>query len=326
VGPKDRRADPRRRQAARAPSRAGAARTSGADRGDRATKIPAPPTDCLSPIGEDAGPGRPEEGGRGRLLHRGHAPAGRLPRQPVPDRGGPGLRRAAARRRAGRRCCASPTACRCSTSSRPAPSPRRADQQLAQLRPAAEQGRAAHRPAGDPGAHRLGVGAVHEREQGSRRHYPEIIKEIKLGAAGVRPPPGLAHPPRPAREGRAQEASYIEKYIPHIGIALQEILASPTSSAPRSSSTLRCSTDASSSRKPSRRSAAMADMVRRRRRHDRRARPAPDARDAPPPAPRRSLNNVSYDAKTGYFKLKGKQEGAHADRQHGQDLRPDAAR
>jgi DNA topoisomerase-6 subunit B len=56
-------------------------------------------------------------------------------------------------------------------------------------------------------------------------HYPEIIKEIKLGLqeAGRRL---HRHIRREVRQREAmQKQSYIQKYIPHIGDALQEILA-----------------------------------------------------------------------------------------------------
>jgi DNA topoisomerase-6 subunit B len=55
--------------------------------------------------------------------------------------------------------------------------------------------------------------------------YPEILKEIKLG---------LQHCARKLAHHLSQQAhlrqeydrrSYIEKYLPHVGIALQEILA-----------------------------------------------------------------------------------------------------
>jgi DNA topoisomerase-6 subunit B len=55
-------------------------------------------------------------------------------------------------------------------------------------------------------------------------HYPEILKELKLvlqecGRAAGR------HIRRVKREKEAErKRSYIEKYLPHIGIALQEIL------------------------------------------------------------------------------------------------------
>ena len=55
-------------------------------------------------------------------------------------------------------------------------------------------------------------------------HYPEIIKEIRLGLqeAGRRL---QRHIRRRVREREAeQKQSYIQKYIPHIGDALQEIL------------------------------------------------------------------------------------------------------
>ena len=56
-------------------------------------------------------------------------------------------------------------------------------------------------------------------------HYPEIIKEIKLALQECGR--GLARYIRKgAREqDEAKKRSYIEKYIPHIGIALREILS-----------------------------------------------------------------------------------------------------
>ena len=54
--------------------------------------------------------------------------------------------------------------------------------------------------------------------------YPEIVKEIKLALQDVGRKLGL-YIRRGLREADAEKkASYIEKYIPHIGIALQEIL------------------------------------------------------------------------------------------------------
>jgi DNA topoisomerase-6 subunit B len=55
-------------------------------------------------------------------------------------------------------------------------------------------------------------------------HYPEIIKEIKLALQECG-----RHLARYIRRGarerdEAKKRSYIEQYIPHIGIALQEIL------------------------------------------------------------------------------------------------------
>jgi len=55
-------------------------------------------------------------------------------------------------------------------------------------------------------------------------HYPEIVKEIRLGLqeAGRRLGSHISRRRREADEGKKR--SYIQKYIPHIGIALQEIL------------------------------------------------------------------------------------------------------
>jgi DNA topoisomerase VI subunit B len=55
-------------------------------------------------------------------------------------------------------------------------------------------------------------------------HYPEIIKEIRLGLleAGRRVALHIGRLRRDREEGK--RFSYIQKYIPHVGIALQEIL------------------------------------------------------------------------------------------------------
>ncbi|HUT34259.1 MAG TPA: DNA topoisomerase VI subunit B [Planctomycetota bacterium] len=56
-------------------------------------------------------------------------------------------------------------------------------------------------------------------------HYPEIIKEIKLALQACGRKMSL-HIKRRRREAEAErKRSYIEKYIPHIGIGLREILA-----------------------------------------------------------------------------------------------------
>lgn len=56
-------------------------------------------------------------------------------------------------------------------------------------------------------------------------HYPEVIKEIRLALMEAGRRLGM-HIRRVRREGEEhKKRSYIQKYIPHIGIALQEILA-----------------------------------------------------------------------------------------------------
>jgi len=55
-------------------------------------------------------------------------------------------------------------------------------------------------------------------------HYPEIIKEIRLALQGCGRRMSL-HVKRRRREAEAErKRSYIEKYIPHIGIGLREVL------------------------------------------------------------------------------------------------------
>jgi len=55
-------------------------------------------------------------------------------------------------------------------------------------------------------------------------HYPEIIKEIKLALQEVGRKLGIFIRKRKKAEFESQKKSYIEKYLPHIGIGLKEIL------------------------------------------------------------------------------------------------------
>ncbi len=69
-------------------------------------------------------------------------------------------------------------------------------------------------------------------------HYPEIIKEIRLGLqeCGRRLSIHLNRRRREADE--LKKRSYIEKYIPHVAIALQEILGFDDKERDRTVSTL----------------------------------------------------------------------------------------
>ena len=60
-------------------------------------------------------------------------------------------------------------------------------------------------------------------------HYPEIIKEIKLALQECGRKMGQHINFRKRQAEAERKKSYIEKYIPHIGIALQEILSLPDS-------------------------------------------------------------------------------------------------
>jgi len=55
-------------------------------------------------------------------------------------------------------------------------------------------------------------------------HYPEIIKEIKLALQDVGRKLGIFIRKRQKAKYESEKKSYIEKYIPHIGIGLKEIL------------------------------------------------------------------------------------------------------
>ena len=70
-------------------------------------------------------------------------------------------------------------------------------------------------------------------------HYPEIMKEIRLAIQECGRRLSL-HIRRGLREKEAdRKRSYIEKYIPHIGIALKEILALSDAEEARVVTTLR---------------------------------------------------------------------------------------
>ena len=55
-------------------------------------------------------------------------------------------------------------------------------------------------------------------------HYPEIIKEIKLALQECGRKLGMHISARKREAEDERKRSYIEKYIPHIGIALKDIL------------------------------------------------------------------------------------------------------
>jgi len=69
------------------------------------------------------------------------------------------------------------------------------------------------------------VGAVHLGVEGGDRRLPEILKELKLALQECGRDVGR-HISRRRREADAEKKkSYIETYLPHVGIALAEILA-----------------------------------------------------------------------------------------------------
>ena len=97
--------------------------------------------------------------------------------------------------------------------------------ELAGLWLASVEGRAANRADGHPGPCRIGLGALTEESKEAIEPYPEILKEIKLGLQQCARK--LAHYLHHEMHLRQEydRRTYIEKYLPHIGIALQDILA-----------------------------------------------------------------------------------------------------
>jgi DNA topoisomerase-6 subunit B len=56
-------------------------------------------------------------------------------------------------------------------------------------------------------------------------HYPEIVKDLRLGLMEVGRKLGAHIRHRRRADAEAKKKGYIDKFIPHIGIALKEILA-----------------------------------------------------------------------------------------------------
>jgi DNA topoisomerase-6 subunit B len=69
-------------------------------------------------------------------------------------------------------------------------------------------------------------------------HYPEIIKEIKLGLQDCGRRLGIFLRRRRREQDEEKKRSYIEKYIPHVAIALQEILGLSDAARERTIATL----------------------------------------------------------------------------------------
>ena len=188
-------------------------------------KILAPPTACLSPIGEDL-----LEAG---LTQRIGADFAAITRPPSVYRGNPfqvevGLAYGGpCRRKSHWSSTASPTGCPCSTSSPPAPSPSRSCPSTGA--PGLQQSRGAlpHRPL-VLFVHVVSVWVPFTSESKEAvASYPEIMRDIRLALmeVGRRLGAFVRHRRRTADE--MKKRTYIEKYIPHIGDALQQILGFP---------------------------------------------------------------------------------------------------
>ena len=166
------------------------------------TKIMAPPSNCHLAHRREGDPPRPLQADQGRVLHRGHPPARRVPRQSVRDRGGARLRargRSRRRRPPRRARCRSPRARsgRTTASSRASSATRTASRSSTSSRPA-RPSRRCWRPPGattaspSPGApsrpgpmvifvHMASVWVPFTSESKEAiADYDEIRKEIKL--------------------------------------------------------------------------------------------------------------------------------------------------
>ena len=166
-------------------------------------------------------PPRPLQADQGRLLHRGDTAAFGLPRQPVHHRGGTGLRQGAgpgggdAGRAGGPACRGRGEGRRRRARARhPLRQPRpaalpavrlrdvqgRARDRLAELRRGPVPGRPPRRAHGDLRPHGLGLGAVHQRVEGSDRRLRRDPQRDQARAAGVRA--AARRVPAPARAGQ----------------------------------------------------------------------------------------------------------------------------
>ena len=262
-------------------------------------------------------------------------PARRLPRQSLPDRGRrwPTAAELPADELADA-ASASPTACRSCTSRAPARSPRRRRRRAGRTTACQQpQGRPARRPAGRRRAHRQRLGAVHQREQGghgapTRRSCGRSRWRCRSAAAGwasyIRRGKRLA-------EARARSPTTSRSTSRTSAIALREILglSEAQASSERASSTPRARPLERSD--AARREAGWPAMDQRSSRRSRseaaaRCRAASLAGGKPTlQLPRAQPGQRALRPPgTGYFEMKGRTQGAHAHRQHGQDLRPDA--
>ncbi len=178
-------------------------------------------------------PPRPLQADQGRVLHRRHAPARRLPRQPLRDRGGHGLRPGAGAGRQGRRRRggARGAAGRGRAGGRrqragarhPLRQPRaaalpavrlrhlqgRARDRVEELRRVSVPRGAPRRAHGDLRPHGERVGAVHQRVEGSHRRLRRDPQGDQARAPGVRPPPRRLPPPPRARQERVPPAQHL---------------------------------------------------------------------------------------------------------------------
>ena len=216
--------------------------------------------------------------------------------------------------------------------------------------------RAAAGPDGADGAHRERLGAVHLREQGGDRALPRDHQGDAARAAGVRAPRRRCYIRKRRREAdEAKKRAYIEKYIPQVAIGLQQILElSRRAARPGRRRTSRDVLERSRKLKAGRTTWRRRRRPRRPAARRRRRRPAEDMarrnaalddvvvqqirdgcdrvhRDILASAkpdlafPVRSLGNVKYAEKKGYFEIGRAEEDAHAHREHGEELRADAA-
>ena len=175
-------------------------------------------------------PPRPLQADQGRVLHRGHSPDRRVPGESLRDRGrarvregagpgdagGRGARGAAGRRRGPRgRQRARPR--HPLRESRPSPLSAvglrdvqgGAGDGLAELRHRAVARRAPRRPDGGLRPHGLGLGAVHERVQGSDRRLRRDPEGDQARAPGVRAPARRVPPPPRAGQGRVPAPQHL---------------------------------------------------------------------------------------------------------------------
>jgi DNA topoisomerase-6 subunit B len=189
------------------------------------TKLMNPPTDCVSPIGEELiRKGLQKEIGEAEFF------VSRTRRRPstaaTRSRSRSAARWAAAcRPRSPRACCATPTACRCSTRAARCAITKAVldvDWRAYGLEPA--QGRMPIGPV---------IFMVHlascwvpftSESKEAVASYPEIIKELKLALQECGRQMQIHLRRRGRVEDELKKRSYIDKYIPHIGEALQEML------------------------------------------------------------------------------------------------------
>ena len=172
------------------------------------TKIIAPPTDCLVPIGPQQILARPAQGDQSRILRRRDTRAVGLPRQSLPDRSRHCLRRPTRRRRFRPHHPLRQSSAASLSTFGLLHHQEHHRHQLAQLRRQPATQRPPRRPVGHLRPHGFRLGSFHQREQGSHRRLRRNPQGDQTRRAGVRAEIEFICPQAPAHRPRGRAPAH----------------------------------------------------------------------------------------------------------------------